>query len=69
MKKLVWEQISPLEVRALRTAKGRYDSVSSNDLYFVSDWCEERGIGYRVSFDTFKFKSSKEVFLFLLTWS
>lgn len=67
--RIIWEQINSTSVRALRTVENEYDSLSANDVYPVQDWCEQNQIGVRMSFDTFKFKSESDKFLFLLRWS
>jgi len=67
--RIIWEQLGPREVRALRTAPGAYDSLSSKTMDPVHDWCEENKIAVRMSFDTFRFRSEADKFIFLLRWS
>ena len=67
--RIVWEQLGPKEVRALRTAPGEYDSLSSRDMDPIHDWCEENKMGIRMSFDTFRFRTESDKFLFLMKWS
>ena len=39
-----------------------------HDIDPVQLWCEEHGCGKRMSFDTFCFRSKKEMTMFLLRW-
>jgi hypothetical protein len=67
--RIVWEQTSTREVRARRTVEGEYDSLSADTMYHVQDWCVEHDIGVRMSFDTFRFRTESDKFLFLMKWS
>lgn len=40
-----------------------------NDMRLIQEWCLENKCGRRVGFDTFKFKSEREMTMFLLRWS
>lgn len=40
-----------------------------NDMRLIQEWCLENKCGRRVGFDTFKFKSKREMTMFLLRWS
>jgi hypothetical protein len=43
--------------------------VSEHDMDPVQAWCEEHHCGKRVSFDQFRFRSKREVTMFLLRWA
>jgi hypothetical protein len=43
--------------------------ISDNDMLPIHEWCLKNHCGRRVSFDTFQFKSRKEMTMFLLRWS
>jgi len=43
--------------------------LNEQDMDPVQHWCWETGIGKRMSFDTFQFKTEKEITMFLLRWA
>jgi hypothetical protein len=43
--------------------------LAEQDIDSIQKWCEEHGCGTRTSFDTFRFRSQKEITLFLLKWA
>lgn len=42
--------------------------ISERDMDPIQKWCVANSCGVRTSFDTFKFKSEKEISMFLLRW-
>jgi hypothetical protein len=43
-------------------------ALTERDIDPVQVWCEEHNCGKRMSFDTFCFRSKKEMTMFLLKW-
>ena len=45
-------------------------SESDNDQVIrqMAHWCMENDCGYRISYDTFKFRNKNQMMLFLLRW-
>lgn len=66
---IIWEQTGRRDVRAKRTVDREYASLSSRDMDPVQEWCDEHGVGIRMSFDTFRFRTESDKFLFLMKWS
>lgn len=67
---MVWEQIGKNQLRAkINTAPQYFDIASESDMDAIQEWCVAHNCGIRTSFDTFKFRSKKEMTMFLLKWS
>ncbi len=58
-----------LRVTAADGERSFVTGLSENDVDPIQQWCEEHRCGRRISFDTFQFKSKKEITMFLLRWS
>ncbi len=43
--------------------------LREEDFEPISQWCNETGIGRRMSFDLYQFKTKAEVTAFLLRWA
>ena len=43
--------------------------LTEEDMKEVWEWCAINNCGTRTSFDTFKFRTKKQITLFLLRWS
>jgi len=54
-----------------RDGEHRYypTGMSEEDMVLIQEWCVQNNCGKRTSFDTFQFKSRKEMTMFLLRWS
>lgn len=71
-KKLTWVDTEHKLVLAARMTTQHHGweiSVSESDLVPVQEWCEKNNCGKRISFDQFRFRSKKEMTLFLLRWT
>lgn len=69
--KIEWERTG-LSLRA--TAAWNYSNPglsAFNEITMdpVQHWCWQTGVGKRMSFDTFQFKTDEEITMFLLRWS
>ncbi len=58
-----------LRVTAADGVRTFVTGLSENDVDPIQRWCEEHHCGRRISFDTFQFKSKKEITMFLLRWA
>jgi hypothetical protein len=58
-----------LSARVEVQPRGWEVGISDNDMLPIQEWCLKNHCGRRVSFDTFQFKSKKEMIMFLLRWS
>jgi len=70
-KKLTWistESKLILAARMTTQYRGWEISASESDLDPVQEWCEQNNCGKRISFDQFRFRSKKEITMFLLRW-
>jgi hypothetical protein len=70
-KEIIWVEASRRFSLAARTRimpRGLEVGVSERDIDPIQQWCENHNCGSRVSFDTFQFKSKKEITMFLLKW-
>ena len=43
-------------------------SLGEGDMDPIQKWCNEQNCGTRMAFDMFRFKSQKEITMFLLKW-
>ena len=75
MKKLYWVSTARRCSLSARMHVSAYDDlsyfatgVSEHDIEPIQTWCEQHHCGRRTSFDTFQFKSKKEMTMFLLRW-
>ena len=60
-----WLIAAPAEV----LPRGRLWGLNEYDLDPIQKWCEEHNCGTRMSFDMFKFRSKKEITMFMLRWA
>jgi len=68
-KKLTWISTESKLVLAARMQYQDWGiSASESDLDPVQEWCEQNNCGKRISFDQFRFRSKKEITMFLLRW-
>ena len=42
--------------------------LTEEDMDQIHQWCQSHNCGVRTSFDTFKFKTKKEMTMFLMRW-
>lgn len=71
MRKLFWINTARkncLSARVRVGPRGFEIGINESDIDPIQEWCEEHHCGTRISFDTFKFKSKKEITMFLLKW-
>jgi hypothetical protein len=71
-KEIFWVEAARKNSLAARTRimpRGWEVGINEGDMDPIQAWCEEHKCGRRVSFDTFQFKSKKEITMFLLKWS
>ncbi len=70
-KKIKWIQAEGrlrLAARVEIRPRGWEVGISEADMDPIQAWCEQTGCGRRTSFDTFQFKSKKQMTMFLLRW-
>ena len=70
-KKIKWIQSEGrlrLAARAEIQPRGWEVGLTQAEMDAVHEWCEQHHCGRRTSFDTFQFKSKKEMTMFLLRW-
>jgi hypothetical protein len=71
-KKIKWissEGRLRLAARAEILPRGWEVGLTEAEMDAVHEWCKEHKCGRRTSFDTFQFRSKKEMTMFLLRWS
>lgn len=75
MKKIFWVQAAKrfalsgrVHVQAYHSENSFATGLSEGDIDPIQAWCEQHHCGRRTSFDTFQFKSKKEMTVFLLRW-
>ena len=70
-KKILWEKVSNNKLRAYTEVAPRGFEVGlrEEDMDPIQQWSSENNCGVRISFDTWKFKSAKQITMFLLKWS
>ena len=66
-KKICWET-HPSKERCL-TARAVKMGLTESDIDVIQEWCQANDCGIRTSFDTFRFRSDKDMTLFLLKWA
>lgn len=67
---IVWTNIGRNRLQATVAIDPEYfDFLDESDMEPIQKWCTDHNCGVRTSFDTFKFKSKKDITMFLLTWS
>jgi hypothetical protein len=70
-KKIKWIQSEGrlrLAARAEIQPRGWEVGLTETEMDAVHEWCQEHNCGKRTSFDTFQFRSKKEMTMFLLKW-
>jgi len=70
-KKIKWIQSEGrlrLAARAELLPRGWEVGLTEAEMDAVHEWCQEHNCGKRTSFDTFQFRSKKEMTMFLLKW-
>jgi hypothetical protein len=70
-KKIKWVQSEGrlrLAARAELLPRGWEVGLTEAEMDAVHEWCREHNCGKRTSFDTFQFRSKKEMTMFLLKW-
>jgi len=70
-KKIKWIKTArkcSLSARVEIQPRGWEVGISDSDMLPIHEWCLKNHCGRRVSFDTFQFKSRKEMTMFLLRW-
>jgi hypothetical protein len=70
-KKIKWIQSEGklrLAARAEIQPLGWEVGLTQAEMDAVHEWCQQHHCGRRTSFDTFQFKSKKEMTVFLLRW-
>jgi hypothetical protein len=69
--KINWKR-DGLKIRAVPTdmnySNPGLGGLTEQDMDPIQEWCTECKCGIRTSFDTFKFKNSKQITMFLLKW-
>ena len=71
-KKIKWvrsEGRLRLAARAEIQPRGWEVGLTESEMNAVHAWCEDHHCGRRTSFDTFQFRSKKEMTMFLLRWA
>jgi hypothetical protein len=71
-KKIKWIQSEGrlrLAARAEIQPRGWEVGLTQAEMDAVHEWCQAHNCGKRTSFDTFQFRSKKEMTMFLLKWS
>ncbi len=73
MKKIIWTESKTLPLSLTARTEifpdaGVMAGLREKDMQQIADWVNETGIGRRTSFDTFKFRSSTDMSIFLLHW-
>ena len=69
-RKLIWIRAEePLTLAARISANGWDVGIYDDDLIPVHKWCHDNNCGKRISFDRFRFRSRKEITMFLLRWT
>lgn len=58
-----------LEPRELKLVAKDGFGLNEQDIDPIQDWTKETKCGVRTCFDTFKFRSEKQITMFLLRWS
>ena len=68
--KFEWALIKPrmLQAQLIVMPRGMEVGMSEKDMDPIQQWCNEHNCGTRMAFDIFKFKSQKEITMFLLKW-
>jgi hypothetical protein len=73
LRKLIWvDTARRLAISArvrIQASKDWETGLSEGDMDPIQVWCQTHECGRRISFDTFQFKSRKEMDFFLLKWS
>lgn len=70
VKKIKWHRPKPLRLVATNSddRMNYVHYIEEKDLEEIHFWCEHNKCGVRTSFDTFVFKNTKEMSMFLLKW-
>lgn len=72
MPKIKWQRLPGLKLQAYTddvAPRGFERGLNELDMDPVQAWCEECGCGTRMSFNVWKFKSEKQITMFLIRWS
>ena len=69
--KIIWHQLPGRKLKAswLPTARKFELGLKESDMDPIQKWCQDSRCGLRLSFDTFQFKTDKQITMFLLRWS
>ena len=75
--KINWQAHETKKLHLVATAPDEYDANDPNYVNFLTEedmrevweWCATNNCGTRTSFDTFKFRTKKQITMFLLRWS
>ena len=70
--KIKWEFTTGRDLRAIAPDSDSdqiWSFLRDADFEPIQKWCEETGIGKRMSWDTFRFKTKADITTFLLRWS
>lgn len=69
VKKIDWITHPSKELYLTARAVDQSRGLTENDIDVIQEWCQTNGCGIRTSFDTFRFRSDKDMTLFLLKWA
>ena len=67
--KIKWHQLPGYKLKATWEPGPRIIGLKESDMDPIHEWCKEVGFGTRTSFDMWRFKTPKEMTMFLLKWS
>jgi hypothetical protein len=69
--KIEWQQLPGNKLKATWTpgSRGFEYGLTDADMDPVQAWCVEIGVGTRISFDMWRFRTAEEMTAFLLRWS
>jgi hypothetical protein len=70
--KIKWQRLPGLKLQAYVDdiqPRGFERGLNETDMDPIQVWSQECGCGIRMSFNVWKFKSAKEITMFLLKWS
>ena len=72
MPKIKWQRLPGLKLQAYTdevAPRGFERGLNESDMDPVQAWTDECNCGVRMSFNVWKFKSEKQITLFLIRWS
>lgn len=70
--KIVWERLGDrywLQAWGNGKTKNQYYTATDQQMEEIQAWCKATGRGRRMSHDEFRFKTEREMLMFLLRWS